>query len=459
VSHARGMRCRLRALAPGAGLIRVALIWASAGGGWSARAEAPAGLRPAEIVQTWVVPPVPLAAGPVTVPLGGVSDLFPAGPLDALTRPGGEAELWAITDRGPNGTVKVHGEKRRTLTAPQFVPAIVRLRLRRAPAAGSGAFVEEVIRLRGRSGKAMTGLPNGLANDVVIHDVTGAAPLPPDPNGIDTEGLVVMADGSYWVAEEYRPSLLHVAADGTVQARHVPHGGRIDGADMEVIESLPATWAGRRDNRGFEGLALSPADGRLWALLQSPLPDDAATGDVRLLGFDPGTGRSRGEQIYRLGDPEDPGFATTGAPPRDGKLCAMAWCGGRHLLVIEQDDESTLCRLYAVEVASEEIAGESPPDDAGRGAGRFLPKRLVADLEPLYAEMRAAVRGSTPGEHGRSTPGKPKSPPLKIEGLAIVDDRHVLLVNDNDFSIDVKPGQPAANTCVWLMRLAEPLWP
>ena len=47
---------------------------------------------------------------------------------------------------------------------------------------------------------------------------------------------------------------------------------------------------------------------------------------------------------------------------------------------------------------------------------------------------------------------------LKIEGLAVVDARHVALVNDNDFGVPQEAdGEPSRRTRVWLVELSEPL--
>ena len=52
--------------------------------------------------------------------LGGIgSDLYPAGR---------QGEFWTVTDRGPNGQIKVGRTKRRTFPVPGFDPAIVKVR-------------------------------------------------------------------------------------------------------------------------------------------------------------------------------------------------------------------------------------------------------------------------------------------------------------------------------------------
>ena len=70
-------------------------------------------------------------------------------------------------------------------------------------------------------------------------------------------------------------------------------------------------------------------------------------------------------------------------------------------------------------------------------------KSLVADLAPLVARMRADVYGPE-GVAGEG--------PLKLEGLAILDDRRVAIVNDNDFGVHAAAGE-RCSTCIWTIRL------
>lgn len=390
------------------------------------------------IVAAWPVPRAPLTA---EVTLGGLSD---------LTRlPGdGSLTLWAVTDRGPNGTARVAGEKVRTLVAPDFAPALVRLRLE---AEGAAAVVVTVVPLRDAAGRLVSGRPPG--NDLLV-DAATLQPVATDPAGVDPEGLVALADGTFWIAEEYRPALLHVAADGRVLARLVPRGSAVAG-DRDV---LPAIYAKRRENRGFEALAAA-GDGRLWALLQSPLdaPGRAAgrrTGNVRLLALDAEAGRPVAEHVYRLGDPADPAYRTHGAPPDDGKLCAMAALDARTLLVLEQDDGG-MARLYAIDVsrATDTLARADETttleEIADLAAARIEPvrKTLVADLTDLRERMRAEV------DEGGADGGA-----LKIEGLAVVDGRRIAVVNDDDFGVaQAASGGAGRRTMVWIVELPADL--
>jgi hypothetical protein len=48
---------------------------------------------------------------------------------------------------------------------------------------------------------------------------------------------------------------------------------------------------------------------------------------------------------------------------------------------------------------------------------------------------------------------------VKLEGLAVLDDQRVLLVNDNDFGVTAEVDQPAPRSCLWVVTLPEALSP
>jgi len=399
------------------------------------------------ILATHILPAQQLPGGS-GVALGGLSDLF----VTAADSEGIVA--WTLTDRGPNG-ISPGPPKRRTLLAADFAPTAIRLRL---PTEGSPS-VEAVLPLAGVSGKPFSGRPNGVGGDEPILDAATGEAVAADPNGVDTEGIAVLPDGSFWVCEEYRPSLMRVSAEGRVVERHVPEGVALPGADTRVIADLPAVYGKRRDNRGFEGLALSPDKTRLFVILQSPLdnPEKKAgrqTGNVRLLVVDAATGGPVAEHVYRLGDPADPRWATVGAPPADGKLCCLATLADGTLAVLEQD-KTGLLRLYradpqaATDTLLRTRRGDAPALEtiADLAAADIAPlaKTLLVDLAPLVPRLREDVFGD---EDDASA-----GPTLKIEGLAVLDAGRLLLVNDNDFAVPEGTGTQAAKNCLWVVRL------
>ncbi|MBB5926079.1 hypothetical protein FHS34_001533 [Streptomyces echinatus] len=342
--------------------------------------------------------------------LGGIgSDIYPAGR---------KGEYWTVTDRGPNGQIKVDGKKRRTFPVPGFDPAIVKIRV-----AGKDVEVIDAIPLTTASGKAVTGLPDQRSRDEAPYTFDARTPLSYDPNGLDTEGIVRAGDGSFWLVDEYGPSLVHVSARGRVLARYVPEGLGLTGADYPVVEALPSVLLHRKVNRGFEGLAQLPG-GDLVMALQSPLslPDgDAgeASRTTRLLRFSPREKTVTAEYAYRF-DPVnvvDPSEDDTS----ELKISSVVAVGRDRLLVEERTDKAARLQLVRLGRGADILGGPwdddttSPSleqlDDPAAAGVPVLSKRLVVDL------------------------GKVAGVPGKIEGIARVDHDTLALVNDNDFGM------------------------
>jgi hypothetical protein len=344
------------------------------------------------------------------VDLGGIgSDVYPTGR---------KGEFWTVTDRGPNGQIKVDGTKRRTFPVPGFDPAIVRIRV-----SGGTVKVLDAIPITTSSGKAVTGLSNQAGRDEAPYSYDASKPLSYDPNGLDTEGIVRAKDGSFWLVDEYGPSLVHVSARGRVLTRYVPKGLHLTGTDYPVVEALPAILLHRKINRGFEGLAQLPG-GDLVMALQSPLslPDEDA-GDAsrttRLLRFSPKRKAVTGEYAYRF-DPVnvvDPSEDDTS----ELKISSVVAVGGDRLLVEERTDKAARLQLVTLDRRANILGGaydddttspslEQLEDPAASGVP-VLRKRLVVDL------------------------GKVAGVPGKIEGIARVDHDTLALVNDNDFGM------------------------
>ncbi|MFF9671506.1 esterase-like activity of phytase family protein [Streptomyces eurythermus] len=377
--------------------------------------------KEARVVRTATLGEIPLGAfsnallpGSVAddhgVRLGGIgSDIYPAGR---------KGEYWTVTDRGPNGQIKVDGKKRRTFPVPGFDPAIVRIRV-----SGNTVEVVDAIPLTTSSGKAVTGLPDQRGRDEAPYTYDARTPLSYDPNGLDTEGIVRAGDGSFWLVDEYGPSLVHVSARGRVLARYVPEGLALTGTDYPVVEALPSVLLHRKTNRGFEGLAQLPGGDFVMAL-QSPLSlPDADAGDAsrttRLLRFSPREKAVTAEYAYRF-DPVgvvDPGEDDTS----ELKISSVVAVGRDRLLVEERTDKSARLQLVGLGRGANILGGPwdddatSPSleqlDDPASAGVPVLSKRLVVDL------------GTVAGVPG------------KIEGIARVDDDTLALVNDNDFGM------------------------
>ncbi|MFJ3898404.1 esterase-like activity of phytase family protein [Streptomyces sp. NPDC090083] len=414
--HAIVRRSVRRPVAAGVPLaVAVALVAAGTAGAAPAKVQAP------HVTRTATLGDIPLGAfsnallpGTVAddrgVDLGGLgSDIYPAGR---------KGEYWTVTDRGPNGQIKVSGTKRRTFPVPGFDPAIVKIRV-----SGNTVKVLDALPITTSSGKAVTGLPNQQGRDEAPYSYDAQTALSYDPNGLDTEGVVRAADGSFWLVDEYGPSLVHVSARGKVLTRYVPKGLRLTGADYPVVESLPAVLLHRKINRGFEGLAQLPG-GDLVMALQSPLSlPDGDAGDAslttRLLRFSTKKRAVTAEYAYRF-DPVnvvDPGEDDTS----ELKISSVVALGGDRLLVEERTDKAARLQVVKLDRRSNILGGRydddttSPSleqlDDPAASGVPVLAKKLVVDL------------------------GTVSGVPQKIEGIARVDHDTLALVNDNDFGM------------------------
>ncbi|MFH8773326.1 esterase-like activity of phytase family protein [Streptomyces sp. NPDC017958] len=412
--HATGRRRVHRSVATGLPLALAAALVAA-----GTATAAPSG--DARVIRTATLGEIPLGAfsnallpGSVDddhgVDLGGIgSDIYPAGR---------KGEYWTVTDRGPNGQIKVDGKKRRTFPVPGFDPSIVKIRV-----SGDEIEVIDAIPITTSSGKAVTGLPNQKSRDEAPYTYDATTPLSYDPNGLDTEGIVRAGDGTFWLVDEYGPSLIHVSARGQVLTRYVPKGLTLTGADYPVVEALPSVLLHRKINRGFEGLAQLPC-GDLVIALQSPLslPDTAAgeaSRTTRLLRFSPRKQAVTAEYAYRF-DPVnvvDPGEDDTS----ELKISSVVAVGGDRLLVEERTDKAARLQLVRLGQKADILGGPwdddttSPSleqlDDPAAAGVPVLNKRLVVDL------------------------GKVSGVPGKIEGIARVDHDTLALLNDNDFGM------------------------
>jgi hypothetical protein len=413
--HAVGRRRVHRSVAAG---VPLAVLAAFVVSGTASAAGAPSQSR---VTRTATLGDIPLGVfsntllpGTVAddrgVDLGGIgSDIYPAGR---------KGEFWTVTDRGPNGQIKVDGKKRRTFPVPGFDPAIVKIRV-----CGDTVKVLDAIPITTSSGKPVSGLPNQAGRDEAPYSYDAQTPLTYDANGVDTEGIVRAQDGTFWLVDEYGPSLIHVSARGKVLTRYVPKGLNLTGTDYPVVEALPSILLHRKINRGFEGLAQLPG-GDLVMAVQSPLSlPDGDAGDTsrttRLLRFSPKKRAVTAEYAY-LFDPVnvvDPSEDDTS----ELKISSLVAVGRDRLLVEERTDKAA--RLQLVKLTRDaDILGDawdtdttSPSleqlDDPAAAGVPVLSKRLVVDL------------------------GTVEGVPGKIEGVARVDHDTLALINDNDFGM------------------------
>ncbi|RJG50479.1 choice-of-anchor I family protein [Motilimonas pumila] len=378
--------------------------------------------------------------------------------------------FYTISDRGPNIPCDKAGEiigqadfckgdsEGKIFPVTDFAPVISKIEL-----VDGAAQVVESITLKDKEGNALTGITNPLASTEKAFSSTGEE-LAFDANGVDTEALVKLADGTFWLAEEYGPSLLHVAADGTVIERLVTPSvaSALADANYTVTPALPEVYSKRKLNRGIESLALSPAEDALYFAMQSPLanPDTEsykASRHVRVmkLGLTAGSVTGiEGEYVYVLDTPHTFANVASGQGDlKDGavrkqsdvKVSEMIAIDSDKLVVLERISEVT--KLYAIDLASgDNIHGKDISTGAVENQESTQTKTLeqVYDLVSVGAKpvQKQLVFNSLTSSHQL---------PKKVEGLALLDESHLALINDNDFGID------GETTQIQVLPIAEQL--
>ena len=422
-----------------------------------------------QVVASGVFPEIILAqedpsvSHDVPVVLGGISDVTVEKAIDDS----GQFVIRLLTDRGPSRKIETAGGKQRVFLNPSFVPTVLvfgisgcSLDESRGESKKLKINLQSHFSLQTPRGKVITGRSNGLEGDDSIANPSGEELLALDVNGIDPEGCALLADGTFWLCEEYRPSVLCCEADGTVIKRFIPKGVKLPSSDIQIVENLPAHYAKRRANRGFESLALSPDESTIWALMQSPFDNEAAerSGNVRLLGCNTENGQPTSEYVYRLGDPAAADFLTGGVVPNDGKLCAMAAIGPKKLLILEQSDDGD-AKMYRCDLdKATNVLGDDKDLDGVRNLSRVgvtpVKKTLVADLANLLPFFASDI---TAGQWQPEPEGKVAG--LKLEGLAVLDSNHIIVANDNDFNVDsaFEENEPERQSCIWVVSLPQPL--
>jgi hypothetical protein len=337
--------------------------------------------------------------------------------------------IWTLGDRGPNtagvepsACSEVRGG--RVYPTPSYAPSIYRVLL-----TDDTFRVTDVITLKDRDGRPLSGMPNPLRTATTETPLDGnGRRLAPDVHGVDVEGLVRLADGTFWVGDENAPSIMHFAADGRMIARYVPRGTESEfaGARYEVIGLLPPILARRQNNRGIESMAVSPDERFLYFIMQSPLanPDSAAyraARNARLFKIERASMTIVGEWVYTLDDPKS--FRRE-APQRqnDLRISELMAIGLDRLVVLERTEKIT--RLYEIDLASgSNILGSRWDDPATRQTLEQTTDLAAAGITPVGKTLRF------------DTTDYPDVA-VKIEGMALLDDNTLVLINDDDFGIN-----------------------
>ena len=327
--------------------------------------------------------------------------------------------------------------------------------------------------LAGGGTQFLTGLdpvPGGVATGGARPATATLPELPQAFNGklaLDAEGVVVLADGSRLISDEYGPSIYRFAADGrflgalaVAPSVRPLRNGVTDYSSNNPTVGQPAPTpanpsAGRANNQGFEGLTVSPDGRTLFVGLQSAARQDlnpasgttaAATRDhTRVFTYDisnPADIRLTGEYVVKL-----PKFVQNGATlvAAQSELLALS---STQLLMLPRDSNgrevgTQTSLLRAVEIVdlsgATNILGAS--FEAQIAPGGVLNPVIVPAAKSLLLDINDRNQlnrfGLTNGQQAGF-----ENLSEKWEGLALLpaldpsrpDDYFLFIANDNDFA-------------------------
>ncbi|WP_445368642.1 esterase-like activity of phytase family protein [Methylomonas sp. BW4-1] len=193
-------------------------------------------------------------------------------------------EWWGLSDRGPGGGLLNYETRVQRFT----------LDINSVTGAISNFQIAQTLKFS-KGGSALNGIaPNPTSN-------LG--------NAFDPEGVVIHPkNGNLLVSDEYGPSLYEIDRNTgavvktyTTPTNLVPRNGTTNVPNYAGGDPEPNT-AGKRTNRGFEGLAISPDGKFAFAMLQSAMLDEGAgNGSVsRIVKFDTATGEAVAQYAYQM---------------------------------------------------------------------------------------------------------------------------------------------------------------
>ena len=289
---------------------------------------------------------------------------------------------------------------------------------------------------------------------------------------IDAEAISFRKDGSFYLSEEYGPSIYYFNAQGRMLASlPVPDAliprdkdGKIifTSASSSITPSVNPAVTGRRENQGLEGLSISPDGKKLFALLQSGAlqdltSDQTSRRNTRLIVYDisqsatPNTWAAE----YALQLPTFKDKSKSTAPDSTANQSEMLAINDRQLLVLTRDGNgynnaspSTIqfksVMLYDISNATN-FAGTDADKSNGKitdGFGSLLPSikpaqsaEVVNLLNTSQLSRFGISLDNTAGGRGVLTLSE------KWEGMALVptlregkpNEFFLFVSNDNDF--------------------------
>ena len=366
--------------------------------------------------------------------------------------PGHPGLFYGLEDRGPNVSAPNNDD---VLPIPTFDPAIGLFRF-----VGSDAVMIRRIPLEDGNGHPYSGLVNSQNSTGETIEDLGGHVLATDPNGYDSEGLVALPDGTFWVSDEYGPFITHFDRWGRAIQRLSP----LDG-------SLPAELRFRVPNRGMEGLTITPDGKELVGLMQSALQQTDLNGSdakklvpARIVTYNFRT-HAVHEYLYLLHNPATSKTANS-------ELTALS---DTTFLVDERDGNfpgpGAFKQLWKIDITGATDVGPSAsvPGATYNGAvggllvGGKTIEALTLGENTSAASMTLTAAGITPVSESLDIDLNALLLSLdpqarffshdKIEGVAALNSGHEIVIsNDSDFGISGATGSASSpNSPPWTL--------
>ena len=349
-----------------------------------------------------------LAADPTHSHFGGIS---------ALEYTGVGNQYLALPDRGP-----ADGET-------GYLCRIGKLEISIVPDDESPVRVEVVqaIPLTDRDGRCFTGDPRQLA------------PSDQRAGRLDPEGIRLTSEGTFWVADEYGPSLIEFNAQGqAIRELALPGHLKVPHPSASKSDEIRLNQTGRISNRGLEGLAISPDGTTLLAVMQHILLQDGEReGDAapngrncRMIQADIATGQIR-EYVYRT-------------EHNHNGLHEILALSNSEFLVIEHDFQPGEKARFK-KVMRINLAGATEVQSLDQLPTGDLPESIVPVQKREFLDLLNPV-------YGLAGPNLPEKFESLTFGPALPGGQRTLVIaSDNDFA-------PEASTKFYAFAVELPGW-
>ena len=318
--------------------------------------------------------------------------------------------FYGLTDRGPNAD---GGENIKIFLQPDFTPSIGHFEIQ------TNGTIKKLrdIPLKDANGKPLTGLPNpkgyGTSKETVVD--TDKHLLQRDITGIDSEGLAVMKDGTFWVSDEYGPHIVHFDRNGFELERMSPRGVKTNG------RRLPAILGHLRPNRGMEGLTTTPSNRVLVGIMQSALHNpskDAVKNEsvTRIVLFDLATGKTK-QYLYRQG----------GNYWKNSEIRAI----DEHRFLVDEHNGKNVKHVYLIDLrGATDVSDPADSENGFKVNGKAIEENTweelaAAGIKPVSKILVSDVKKDVNFQSS------------KFEGMWVADGGKTLwIINDDDFGID-----------------------